>query len=105
MSSPARGPAFRLLSSLLGIGLTLQVIGFFIAVLQVPRYDFSVMMEHRGSLAGLAVGLLVFGLGGVLSLIGVVGFGVLLGLRAHAEEKAPSVADRATPPETTKPGS
>ncbi len=33
----------------------------------------------------MLVGVLGFGLGGVLSLIAVVGFGVLLGMRAHAQ--------------------
>ena len=33
----------------------------------------------------MLVGVLTFGLGGVLSLIAVVAFGVLLGMRAHAQ--------------------
>lgn len=41
---------------------------------------------ETGSEGLMVVGILGFGLGGVLSSIAVIGFGVLLGMRAHAED-------------------
>ena len=67
------------LGVLLTLGLLLQVTGCVVGYLQLVGTD-RVDDEDRGV---LLASILAFGLGGVLSLIAVVGIGVLLGLRAH----------------------
>ena len=82
-----RGGAKNQLSGLLVVGLALQVIGFLVAALNVPHLALTPEdLIVRGDRGVMLVGLLLFGLGGAMSLVAVVGFGVLLGLRARAEE-------------------
>ena len=86
MSTPARstGSSSVLMASLLAVGLALQVAGCITVFEQIPRTQIEplgpVEVGHRGA---VLVGVLGFGLGGVLSLTAVVAFGVLLGLRAY----------------------
>jgi len=72
---------------LLVLGLALQVVCCITAVVQGPRtvHEPTGSVE-RGDRTLMLVGILGFGLGGVLSLIAVIGFGVLLGMRAHARD-------------------
>ena len=72
---------------MLVLGLALQITGFITAVEQVPRTELVLPgpVEY-GDRTLMLVGVLTFGLGGVLSLIAVVAFGVLLGMRAHAQD-------------------
>ena len=67
------------LGMLLALGLLLQVVGCVVTYYQLVQTD-PVDDTDRGL---VLAGILGFGLGGVLSLIGVIGIGVLLGLRAH----------------------
>lgn len=67
------------LGVLLVLGLVVQVAGCVAGYLQLVGRD-PVDDVDRGV---LLASILAFGLGGVLSLIAVVGIGVLLGLRAH----------------------
>jgi hypothetical protein len=70
---------------LLVFGLTLQVAGCVITVNQVPHTELGPDgLVEEGDRTLMLVGLLGFGLGGVMSLIAVIAFGVLLGMRAHA---------------------
>lgn len=79
-TTPLTGrPVADRLGALLTLGLLLQVVGCVVGYLQLVQTD-PVDDRDRGV---LLAGILAFGLGGVLSLIGVVGIGVLLGLRAH----------------------
>lgn len=77
------------------IGLALQVVGFLTTGLGAPRFEVvrDDLVIH-GNRDMMLVGLLVFGLGGAMSLVAVVGFGVLLGLRARAEERPPGAGQR-----------
>ena len=69
---------------MLVVGLVLQVIGFSLGVLQAPRTEVTdVGVVQEGDRGLMLAALLGFGLGSVLSLIAVIGFGVLLGMRAH----------------------
>ncbi|KAA1426359.1 hypothetical protein [Nocardioides antri] len=71
---------------LLVIGLTLQVAGCITAVEQAPRTELGQGgLLETGDQAWMLAGILAFGLGGVMSLIAVIAFGVLLGMRAHAQ--------------------
>lgn len=77
------------------VGLALQVAGCITTVLAAPRTDLEVTgPEEKGDLAVMLVGILGFGLGGVLSLIAVIALGVLLGMQAHAERKGPVAGGR-----------
>jgi hypothetical protein len=63
-------------------GLTLQVSGLVLAMAAVPG------LTERGGLEGgdrvaMLIALLGFGLGSVFSLIAVIAYGVMLGMRAH----------------------
>ena len=72
---------------MLVLGLTLQVTGCITAVLQAPRTELEATGPvELGDRTLMLVGLLTFGLEGVLSLIAVVAFGVLLGMRARTRE-------------------
>jgi hypothetical protein len=69
------------------LGLALQVAGCITAVVQAPRTELEATgPAELGDRTLMLVGLLTFGLGGVLSLIAVIAFGVLLGMRASARE-------------------
>ncbi len=71
---------------MLMLGLALQVTGCISAVAQSPRTEIGPTGPvEKGDRTLMVVGVLGFGLGGVLSLIAVIGFGVLLGMRAHAQ--------------------
>jgi hypothetical protein len=73
------------MARLLAGGLTLQVAGLLIAWYAVPRTTISLEgPEEVGDRTVMLLGVLAFGLGGVLSLIAVVAFGVLLGMRARS---------------------
>ena len=87
-TTPLRGESARHLTwGMLAIGLTLQVVGCISAVVQVPRTELGASGPvETGDRVLMLAGLLTFGLGGVLSLVSVVAFGVLLGMRAHAQE-------------------
>lgn len=76
-------PTDKLWWMLLG-GLFLQVAGFSTAIQQAPRTELTVEgVVEKGDRTVVLFALLGFGLGGVLSLIAVIAFGVLLGMRAH----------------------
>ena len=85
-SSPIIGRATTgLMGRMLAGGLALQVAGLLIAWYAVPHTRLSVDgPEDVGDRTVMLIGVLTFGLGGVLSLIAVVAFGVLLGLRARS---------------------
>ena len=85
-TSPLIGRATTgLMARLLAGGLTLQVAGLLIAWYAVPRTTISLEgPEEVGDRTVMLLGVLAFGLGGVLSLIAVVAFGVLLGMRARS---------------------
>ena len=69
------------------LGLALQVMGCITAFAQVPRTEIEPTGPvEKGDRTLMLVGVLGFGLGGVLSLIAVIAFGVLLGLRSHARD-------------------
>jgi hypothetical protein len=88
MSRRPQSPT-QLLGGLLAVGLGLQVLGFLVAALNVPHLEVTPAgLIAEGDRGVLVLGLLVFGLGGAMSLVGVVGFGVLLGLRARAEDRS-----------------
>lgn len=92
MTSPVMGerPAKDVMWGLLGLGLTLQVAGFLTAALQLPDTDLTMRGPvETGSETAVVLGLLAFGLGGVLSLVAVVAFGVMLGMRAHRQDGRP----------------
>ena len=72
------------LSELLIGGLIVQVIGFSIAVMVAPHTEVTVEgVVDEGDRMVMLMALLGFGLGSVFSLIAVIGFGVMLGMRAH----------------------
>ena len=65
-------------------GLIVQVIGFSIAVMVAPHTEVTVEgVVDEGDRMVVLMALLGFGLGSVFSLIAVIGFGVMLGMRAH----------------------
>lgn len=70
----------------MALGLALQVAGCVIAILQAPHDELTPMgVVEEGNQTVMLIGILGFGLGGVMSLIAVVAFGVLLGMRAHRQ--------------------
>ena len=72
---------------MLVLGLALQVTGSITTVVQAPRTELETTGPvETGDRTLMLIGILTFGLGGVLSLIAVIAFGVLLGMRAHAQE-------------------
>lgn len=72
---------------MLVLGLALQVTGCITTIEQAPRTELGLSGPvEKGDRTLMLVGILGFGLGGVLSLIAVIGFGVLLGMRAHAQD-------------------
>jgi len=72
---------------MLVLGLALQVTGCITAFAQAPRTELEPTGPvEKGDRTLMMVGILGLGLGGVLSLIAVIGFGVLLGMRAHAQD-------------------
>lgn len=72
---------------MLVLGLALQVTGCITAVVQAPRTELEAARPvELGDRTLMLLGVLTFGLGGVLSLIAVVAFGVLIGMRARARE-------------------
>lgn len=82
---PSRGPTISVMWILLALGLAFQVTGCITAFMQAPRTELrSTGAFEEGDRTLMLMGILGFGLGGVLSLTAVVGFGVLLGMRAHA---------------------
>jgi hypothetical protein len=84
-----RGPATELMWGMLVLGLVLQVTGCITAVVQAPRTELEASGPvELGDRTLMLAGVLTFGLGGVLSLVAVVAFGVLLGMRAHARGAA-----------------
>lgn len=85
-TSPIIGRATTgLMGRMLAGGLVLQVAGLLVAWYAVPRATISVDgPDEVGDRTVMLLGVLMFGLGGVLSLIAVVAFGVLLGLRARS---------------------
>ncbi|WP_375003681.1 hypothetical protein [Aeromicrobium sp. CTD01-1L150] len=84
---PWKQPLSWLWSMLVG-GLAVQVVGCIIAFANLPRtkLDPTGPIQTAGDPTLILAGVLGLGLGGVLSLIAVIGFGVLLGLRAHASD-------------------
>jgi hypothetical protein len=67
-------------------GLAVQVIGFSTAVMQAPRTEVTATgVVEEGDRLTMLVALLGFGLGSVFSLTAVIGFGVMLGIRAHTQ--------------------
>jgi hypothetical protein len=86
-TSIRRGPGTELMWGMLVLGLALQVASCITAVVQAPRTELKATGPvELGDRTLMLVGVLTFGLGGVLSLIAVVAFGVLLGMRASARE-------------------
>lgn len=82
---PTRGPTVDVMWVLLALGLAFQVTGCITTVTQAPRIERgSTGSIEEGDRTLMLVGILGFGLGGVLSLTAVIGFGVLLGMRAHS---------------------
>jgi hypothetical protein len=72
---------------MLVLGLALQVTGCITTFVQAPRTERRTTGPvETGDQTLTLVGILTFGLGGVLSLIAVIAFGVLLGMRAHARD-------------------
>ncbi len=72
---------------MLVLGLAFQIAGCITTVVQAPRTELGAAGPvETGDRTLMLVGILTFGLGGVLSLVSVVAFGVLLGMRAHARE-------------------
>ncbi|NYJ00638.1 hypothetical protein HNR19_001336 [Nocardioides thalensis] len=70
---------------LLVAGLAIQVVCCIVAVLAAPRTDYEATGPvESGDQTVMLVGILGFGLGGVLSLIAVIALGVMLGMQAHA---------------------
>jgi hypothetical protein len=87
-TSIRRGSATGVMWSLLIFGLALQVTGCITTFLQAPRTVLGPngLPVETGDRTLMLMGILTFGLGGVLSLIAVIAFGVLLGLRAHPQD-------------------
>jgi hypothetical protein len=83
-SGPNSSSAIDSMRFMLLVGLILQVIGCGIAVFAVPELTDAGGLEG-GDRALMLIALLAFGLGGVLSLVSVVAYGVLLGMRAHQQ--------------------
>jgi hypothetical protein len=75
---------------LLVVGLAIQVASFVVAFEAVPRTEIHVEgAEDKGDRTVMLLGILGFGLGGVLSLTAVVAFGVMLGIRASRAADQP----------------
>jgi hypothetical protein len=86
-STTRRASAKELMWGMLVLGLALQVAGCITAVLQSPRTELEATGPvELGDRTLMLIGVLTFGLGGVLSLTAVVACGALLGMRAHAHE-------------------
>ncbi|RHW23310.1 hypothetical protein D0Z08_30270 [Nocardioides immobilis] len=79
-------PTEKIMLGLLVVGLALQVAGCITAYVQAPRTELGPRgVVEEGDRTVTLIAVLGFGLGGAMSLTAVVAFGVLLGLRAHAE--------------------
>ncbi len=73
---------------MLVLGLALQVTGCITAFVQTPRtvLGSNGLPVETGDRTLMLLGVLTLGLGGVLSLVAVIAFGVMLGMRAHAQD-------------------
>jgi hypothetical protein len=84
--STSERPTTDVMRGLLVVGLALQVAACITVVLQFPRTRLEPgEVVEAGDRTLMLVGILGFGLGGVMSLTAVVAFGVLLGMRAYAQ--------------------
>jgi hypothetical protein len=84
---------------LLVLGLALQVAGCVTAVVQAPDTELGTAGPvETGDRTLMLMGVLTFGLGGVLSLIAVIAFGVLLGMRAHEQSRPGTSSSREPTP-------